>query len=43
MAGVKKGHIANLLDQLPETERNNTENWEGEQGGMGIRALTRYS
>jgi hypothetical protein len=29
-----------MLDQLPE--RNNTENWEGEQGGMGIRALTRY-
>ena len=40
MAGVKKGHVVSMLDRIPD--RNITENWEGEQGGMGIRALTRY-
>jgi hypothetical protein len=44
MAGVRrKGHITQLLDRLPDTRNaNNTENWEGEPGGRGIRALTRY-
>ena len=41
MAGVKKGQIGGLLDLLPDKNTNHSENWEGEQGGMGIRALTR--
>lgn len=41
MAGVRPAQIPDMLDMLPE--RNNTDkNWEGEQGGRGIRALTRY-
>ena len=42
MAGVDKSNIDTALEEIEGINRTAGENWAGEAGGRGIRALTRY-